>query len=63
MVTEEELEQRMRERGISDLQFLDVESWRRVRSVSKPVRKFLAEETHVLTVDSPRFIHGTGLQK
>lgn len=63
VVTEAELEQRLQERGISDLQFLDGESWQRVRSISKPVRKFLADETHVLTVDSPRFIHGAGLQK
>ena len=63
LVTEEQIETRLEQRGIKDLTFLDALSWRRVSSVSKPVRNAIAKEKHVLTVNSPRFIHGTGIQK
>ena len=60
-LTAEAIDAVIAKRGL-DLHFLDGETWTRVRALSKPVRKALQEEKHVLTKDSPRFIHGKGLQ-
>lgn len=58
----EELDARIAERDL-ELTFLDGMTWQRVTSLSKPVRKALAAETHVLTVESPRFIFGQGINE
>ena len=42
------------------LQFLDGGTVQAVQHLNKVVRTALAEEQHILTVDNPRFIHGTG---
>lgn len=63
VVTPEELEGRLAERGISGLAFLDASSWTRVSTLSKPVRAAIEAERHILTVNSPRFMHGQGLNK
>jgi hypothetical protein len=41
-------------------QFLDGGTVQAVQFLNKVVRTALAEEQHILTVDNPRFIHGTG---
>ena len=41
-------------------QFLDGGTVQAVQFLNKVVRTALAEERHILTVDNPRFIHGTG---
>ena len=41
-------------------QFLDGGTVQAVQHLNKVVRTALAEEQHILTLDNPRFIHGTG---
>ena len=48
------------DRGLQ-LKFLDGTTWTRISSLSKPVRDAVDAEKHVLSVDSPRFIHGQGI--
>ena len=43
------------------MQFLDGAALLSVQGLNKPVRKSLQDETHVLSVDKPRFIHGSGI--
>lgn len=43
-----------------ELRFLDGESYHGLFALSKLHRKTLANETHVLTLDNPAFIHGKG---
>lgn len=43
------------------LQFLDGAALLSVQGLNKPVRQSLEEETHILSLDKPRFIHGTGI--
>ena len=44
------------------LQFLDGSTLAAVRGLNKPVRKALAAEDHILSLDKPRFIHGEGVK-
>eukprot|EP00892_Ulva_mutabilis_P009988 jgi/Ulvmu1/7361/UM036_0021.1 len=44
------------------LWFLDGRTWQRVCALSKPVRKMISEEQHILSVDNPKFIHGQGVK-
>jgi hypothetical protein len=62
VLTAGELDERIAQREL-DLTFLDGITWQRVTSLSVPVRKALAAEKHVLTVDSPRFIYGQGINE
>ena len=43
------------------VQFLDGATLLGLQSLNKPVRESLQEETHVLSIEKPRFIHGSGL--
>lgn len=43
------------------LQFLNGQTLLGLQSLNKPVRESLSRETHVLSVEKPRFIHGAGL--
>lgn len=58
----EAIDKAIAERALQ-LKFLDGVTWTRVSSLSKPVRAALDAEKHVLTKDSPRFIHGQGIHK
>ena len=44
------------------LQFLDGATLLSVATLNKIVRKMVENETHIFTVDNPRFIFGEGLQ-
>lgn len=44
------------------MQFLDGATLLGLQSLNKPVKASLSQETHVLSVDKPRFIHGAGLK-
>ena len=46
---------------LASLQFLDGATLLGLQSLNKPVRESLQRETHVLSVEKPRFIHGSGL--
>ncbi|KAK9811139.1 hypothetical protein WJX73_006141 [Symbiochloris irregularis] len=45
-----------------DLQFLDGQTLKGVLALNKAVRAALAKETHIYTVENPRFIHGSGVK-
>lgn len=55
------LDARIKER-LGELAFVDGVTWTRMSSLTKRVRATIASETHVLTVDNPRFIHGAGVK-
>jgi hypothetical protein len=59
-LTADELDAQAAQRKL-ELHFLDGVTWTRVSSLSKPVRKAIAAETHILSKDSPRFIYGQGI--
>ena len=42
------------------VQFLDGTTLRGVMSINKQTRAAIAAETHIFTVDNPKFIHGDG---
>ena len=44
------------------LQFLDGQTLLALQGLNKPVRASLERETHVLSIEKPRFIHGSGLK-
>ena len=46
----------------AETEFLDGVSWQGVTSLSKPVRQTLKTETHVYTVENPKFIPGQGVK-
>lgn len=56
------LDSRVVERISGELSFLDGATWQRIRGLTKPVRRALAAEKHVLSVDNPRFLYGTGVK-
>jgi thermospermine synthase len=62
VLTTEELDARIQERGIAGkpLEFLDGETFSGLRTLNKPLRLQLAEETQVYSADCGRFIHGKG---
>lgn len=41
-------------------QYLDGSTLKGIMAINKITRKALAEETHIYTVDNPKFIHGDG---
>jgi thermospermine synthase len=60
-----DLDKRIEERitgGSEALQFMDGVTWRGITSLNKILRKSLKEEQHILTVASPKFIHGKGVK-
>jgi hypothetical protein len=61
--TAQVIEAQIEERGLADLAFLDGLTWSRISTLSKPVRKAMSAEHHVLTKDSPRFIYGQGINE
>lgn len=46
----------------ASLQFLDGATLTGIMALNKITRKAVAEETHIYTVDNPKFIHGDGAQ-
>lgn len=42
------------------VQFLDGATLTGIMALNKVTRKALADETHIYTVDKPKFIHGDG---
>ncbi len=42
------------------MQFLDGATLTGIMALNKVTRKALADETHIYTVDNPKFIHGDG---
>lgn len=56
------IDQLISERIDGDLQFLDGKTLLALQGLNKPVRASLERETHVLSIDKPRFIHGSGLK-
>jgi hypothetical protein len=57
-----EMDARIQERLGASLTFLDGATWQGVQMLPRPVRAIVEAEKHILSVDNPRFIHGTGLQ-
>lgn len=57
----EEADAAMASRIDGELTFLDGATLVGARALNKIVRRVVAEETHVYTVDAPRFIHGEGI--
>ncbi|WZN59115.1 polyamine aminopropyltransferase [Chloropicon roscoffensis] len=49
--------------GSGALAFMDGLAWVGITSLNKIVRKSLEGEKHVLTIDSPKFIHGQGVKQ
>lgn len=58
----DETDRQIKSRLSGQLQFLDGQTLLATLALNKRVRKTLAEETHVYTEDSARFIHGQGIQ-
>jgi hypothetical protein len=42
------------------MQFLDGATLTGIMALNKVTRKAIADETHIYTVDNPKFIHGDG---
>ena len=51
------------EGGPPSLAFMDGTAWTGVTSLNKIVRESLSAEKHVLTIASPKFIHGQGVKQ
>ena len=62
VLSPEEMDARIAERLTAETEFLDGGSWQGVTSLSKPVRNTLKNETHVYTVENPKFIPGQGVK-
>jgi len=63
---EGELDARIQDRlsgGADSLKFMDGISWTGVTALNKIVRASVENEQHVLTVASPKFIHGKGVKQ
>jgi hypothetical protein len=58
----EEMEKRIKMKLGGDTWFLDGATWHGISTLPRPVRKIVDSERNILTVENPRFIHGTGLQ-
>jgi hypothetical protein len=58
----EEMEKRIQTKLGGDTWFLDGATWQSITTLPRPVRKIVEAEKHILSVDNPRFIHGTGLK-
>mmetsp|Transcript_16477 Transcript_16477/g.49344 ORF Transcript_16477/g.49344 Transcript_16477/m.49344 type:complete len:315 (-) Transcript_16477:353-1297(-) len=59
----EEIDARIAERLAGhDLKFLDGTTLRGIMSINKQTRAAIAAETHIYTVDNPKFIHGDGIK-
>lgn len=56
----EEIDERIAERVTGELEFLDGATLVAVATLNKIVRKVVADETHIFTVDNPKFIFGEG---
>lgn len=61
LLSEAEFEKRAKARVSGELGFFDGATWGGVTKLNKHVRKVLAEEKHILSVENPKFIHGSGL--
>lgn len=59
---DERIEARVAE-GSGALAFMDGLAWVGITSLNKIVRKSLEGEKHVLTIDTPKFIHGQGVKQ
>lgn len=59
-ITVEETDSRIKQRVDGELKFLDGQTLSAIMSLNKHVRKSLAEERHVYTEETARFIHGHG---
>ena len=62
VLSPDEMDARIAERLTAETEFLDGGSWQGVTSLSKPVRNTLKNETHVYTVENPKFIPGQGVK-
>ncbi|KAL3676074.1 hypothetical protein R1sor_026022 [Riccia sorocarpa] len=56
----EETDSRISKRLVGDLRFLDGQTMAAIFALNKHVRNSLAQETHVYTEETARFIHGHG---
>ena len=57
----DEVDARIADRIDGELRFLDGISYQGIFSLSKAIRKTLAEETHILSKENPAFLHGSGI--
>lgn len=64
VLTAEEVDVRISERLAAgqSLQFLDGATLTGIMALNKITRRAVAEETHIYTVDNPKFIHGDGIK-
>lgn len=60
LLSPEELDRRAKSRIRGELSFLDGATLASRLVQSKQIRRVLEAETHILTADDPRFIHGAG---
>lgn len=60
VLTASELDAAIAERIDGELTFMDGEAYTSITSLCKSIRKTLAEETYVYSLENPRFIHGQG---
>jgi thermospermine synthase len=60
-ISEAEIDARIAARVTGELRFLDGRAYLGIASLNKTLRKALQEETRVFTMETPVFIHGSGL--
>ena len=62
ILSPDEMDARIAERLTEETEFLDGVGWQGVTSLSKTVRSTLRNESHVYTVENPKFIPGQGVK-